>query len=218
MAGSVDTGAVARCGALAERRGHVAVFQGPCGTLATSRRPRCAQPSRRGTCPFGPGLVDEDEPRKDGSEASDGFASAVDGASRPGGPCSRATRALSATPRRRKSGSSARCRPLTPRSDKSRSHKRLQRDVGFLRPQAFEEGAVRLNLTRSVAAHFCGLREPLRSTRSTHLMADDPLTPNRAAAARRLDALDHNRVDHPVAQILRIRSGHPCWPLTQPAG
>ena len=62
-----------------------------------------------------------------------------------------------------------------------------------------------------VAAHFCGRARPLRSTRSTHLMADDPLTPNRAAAARRLIP------STTTALITRSRNprvspGHPCWP------
>src|SRR6202034_4843742 len=64
--------------------------------------------------------------------------------------------------------------------------KRLQGDVGFLRSQRFEKLRCGSSLRRRYPPILLAAREPLRSKRCTHLMAQDSLTPKRAAAARRL--------------------------------
>src|SRR5450432_3385595 len=61
---------------------------------------------------------------------------------------------------------------------------RLKRNVRLLGPQSLDKLSMRLQFQRLVAAHLRS--RPLRSTRSTHLMAADSLTPNRSAAALRL--------------------------------
>ena len=58
-----DAGRIDAVVAQAARK--VSVRQRPCGALATSRWPRGAQPLQRRHVGLGPGLVDEDEPRRD---------------------------------------------------------------------------------------------------------------------------------------------------------
>ena len=91
---------------------------------------------------------------------------------------------LSVTPRRRKKRLIIEVSALTPRSASNRSAKRLKRDVGFPRLSALREILDAARVSDGGIRPFCSpLREPLRSKRCTHLIADDSLTPNRAAAA-----------------------------------
>jgi hypothetical protein len=90
--------------------------------------------------------------------------------------------------------------------------KRLQGDVGFLRSQRFEKLRCGSSLRRRYPPILLAAREPLRSKRCTHLMAQDSLTPKRARSRPPAHLSPNHRVDHPVAQVLRICTGHPCWP------
>jgi hypothetical protein len=64
--------------------------------------------------------------------------------------------------------------------------KRLKGDVGFLASQRFKKFSMRLNFRTEVSAHFArrARAAPLEARRP--FVAQDSLTPNRAAAARRL--------------------------------
>ena len=88
----------------------------------------------------------------------------------------------------------------------------LKRDVGLLGVTGFEELSMRLKLRPLVAAHLPG------GPQAGPLETLDPFDRNRVAdpkAFRRAPtahAAVHHGVDHPVSQVLRISSGHPCWP------
>src|SRR5277367_2831804 len=82
--------------------------------------------------------------------------------------------------------------------------KRLKRDVGFLASQRFEEFSMRLEFRTEVSAHSA------RRARTAPLEALHPFDCRRFAhpKSRRGRSPAHpspnNRLDHPIAQILRI--------------
>jgi hypothetical protein len=89
---------------------------------------------------------------------------------------------------------------------------RLKGDVGFHGVTGFEELSMRLELQTLVAAHLS------TGPQACSLETLDPFDPNRFAdsKARRSAPAAHaapqNRINHTVSQILRVRSGHSCWP------
>jgi len=89
---------------------------------------------------------------------------------------------------------------------------RLKGDVGFLGVTGFEELSMRLELQTLVAAHLS------TGPQACSLETLDPFDRNRFAdpKARRSAPAAHaapqNRINHTVSQILRVRSGHSCWP------
>lgn len=88
---------------------------------------------------------------------------------------------------------------------------RLKGDVGFLGVTGFEELSMTLELQTLVAAHLS------RGPQTCSLETLDPFDRNRFAdpKARRSAPTAHtalyDRINHTVAQILRVRSGHSCW-------
>src|SRR5579871_4225134 len=89
---------------------------------------------------------------------------------------------------------------------------RLKGDVGLLGVTGFEEVSMRLKLLPLVAAHLSGgpQARPLETLNPLDRNGiADPKAFRRAPAAH---AAAHDSVDHSIPQILRIRSGHPCWP------
>ncbi len=90
--------------------------------------------------------------------------------------------------------------------------KRLQSDVGFLRSQPFEILTMRLEPRTQVSAHLA------RRPRTAPFEALHPLDrrglahPKAVRSRTPAHPPTKHRVNHPVAQILRICTGHPCWP------
>jgi len=95
---------------------------------------------------------------------------------------------------------------------------RLQRDVGLFRPRRFQKFTVRVQFPRLVAAH------PRRHARSRPLQPFHPFDGGGIAHAKSIPGrpaahpILANRVEHPVAQILRIWFRHPLPASAQPAG
>src|SRR5277367_33295 len=134
----------------------------------------------------GPGLVDEDQPR-----GVDALLAAL-----PTRSVTRYVRTiplarderlfLSVTPRRRKKRLIIEVSALTPRSASNQSQSASSVMSDFSRLCASRNSRCGSSFGRRYPPILLAAREPLRSKRCTHLIADDSLTPNRAAAARRL--------------------------------
>ena len=90
--------------------------------------------------------------------------------------------------------------------------RRLKGDVGFLRSQRFEKLTMRLKPRTEVSAHLA--RRPRTAPfEALHPLDGRGLAHPKARRSRPPAHLSPNhRVDHPVAQVLRICTGHPCWP------
>ena len=127
---------------------NVAVFQWPCGTLATSRRPRCAQPYEAGHVGLGPGLVDEDEPRRIDAPLMASPAQSMALHVRAVLLARDEGLFLSVTPRRRKKRLISEVSALTPRSDKSRSHSACSVMSDFSAHKPSRKARCGSNLTR----------------------------------------------------------------------
>ena len=89
--------------------------------------------------------------------------------------------------------------------------KRGKRDVRFLGPRCLQKITVRHQLGRPVAA------VPDRLSRAIPFHPLEPFDrygfTDLVVASRRAAAqASLHRVNHPVAQVLRIRLGHSCWP------
>ena len=118
---------------------------------------------------------------------------------------------LSVTPMRRNKRLIIAVSARTPRSASNRSQSACRVMSDFSALQRFEKLTMRLKpRTGGYPPIWLAAREPLRSKRCTHLMAEDSLTPKRAAAARRLIS------PRATASITRSRKsceyalGHPC--------
>jgi hypothetical protein len=93
---------------------------------------------------------------------------------------------------------------------------RLKRDVRFLGSRGLQKVPVRHQLGGAMAAMSDRLSRaipfnPLKPF-DRHGLADRVMT--RGCAAAHLAPL--HRINHPVAQVLRIRLRHPCWPPPSP--
>ena len=192
-----------------ERRGLPVAVRDLGDEPSAARRPAV----EAGHVGLGPGLVDEDEPRRIDAPLMASPAQSMALHVRAVLLARDERLFLSVTPMTAQEAAHQRGVGLDAALGQQPVAQRLQRDVGFLRPQALRGSRDAAPASDVCSRPSCAaVREPLRSKRSTHLIAEDSLTPNRAAAARRLIPPDHDRVDHPVAQILRISSSHPCWP------
>jgi hypothetical protein len=111
---------------------------------------------------------------------------------------------LSVTPIRRKNRLIIDVSALTPRAASNRSQ-RVQGDVGFPGSQRFEKLTMRLEFRAQVSAH------PARRARTAPLEPLDPLDgrslahPKPSRRPSPAHPFPNHRIDHPVAQILRIR-------------
>src|ERR1700722_7478545 len=90
--------------------------------------------------------------------------------------------------------------------------KRLQGDVGCLRSQRFEKLTMRLKPRTEVSAHLA--RRPRTAPfEALHPLDGRGLAHPKARNGRPPAHLSpRHRVDPPVAQVLLICTGHPCWP------
>src|SRR5271156_7211851 len=159
----------------------------------------------------GPGLVDEHEPRRIDAllMASPAPAMALYvGAIL----LARDERLfLSVTPVRRKKRLIIAVSARTPRSASNRSQSACRVMSDFSALSASRNSRCGSSLGRRYPPILLAAREPLRSKRCTHLIAEDSLTPKRAAAARRLIPL------RTTASITRSRKS--CeYALAIPAG
>src|ERR1700683_2497153 len=93
---------------------------------------------------------------------------------------------LSVTPMRRKKRLIIAVSARTPRSASNRSQSALSVMSDFSALSASRNSRCGSSLARRYPPILLAAREPLRSKRCTHLMAEDSLTPKRPAAARRL--------------------------------
>src|SRR5580700_9361811 len=135
---------------------------------------------------FGPGLVDEHQPRSVDALLAASPTRSVTRYLRTI-PLARDERLfLSVTPRRRKKRLIIEVSALTPRSTSNRSQSDLSVMSDFSPLSASRNSRCGSSFGRRYPPILLAAREPLRSKRCTHLIADDSLTPNRAAAARRL--------------------------------
>jgi hypothetical protein len=134
---------------------------------------------------LGPGLVDEDEPRNIDTLwrlRQRALWRVMSARSR-----SRDERLfLCVTPRRRKKRLISEVSTRTPRSASNRSQSDLRVMSDFSPLSASRNSRCGSSLGRRYPPILLATREPVRSKRRTHLIAEDSLTPNRAAAARRL--------------------------------
>ena len=136
---------------------------------------------------LGPGLVDEDETRRIGAllMASPAPAVALDVRTIL---LARDQRLfLGVTPMRRKKRLIIAVSALTPRSASNRSQSACRVMSDFSALNASRNSRCGSSRARRYPPILFAAREPLRSRHCTHLMAEDSLTPKRAAAARRLD-------------------------------
>src|SRR3984957_17218624 len=145
--------------------------------------------------------------------ASDGFASACDGALCPHDPARARQASFFERDADAAEEAAHHCRVgPDPTLRQQPVAKRLKRDVGFLRSQRFEKLTMRLKPRTEVSAHLA------RRPRTASFEALHPLDGRGLAhpEARRSRPPAHPspnyRVDHPVAQVLRICTGHPRWP------
>jgi hypothetical protein len=119
---------------------------------------------------------------------------------------------LSVMPMRRKKWLVIAVSARTPRSSSNRSQSACRVMSDFSALSASRNSRCGSSLGRRYPPILLAAREPLLSKHSTHLMAEDSLTPKRAAAARRLISARATASITQVAQVLRICTGHPCWP------
>ena len=164
---------------------NVAVFQWPCGILATSLRPRRRPAVEPGHVGLGPGLVDEDQSRRidallmaSPAPAMALYVRAILLARDERLFFERDADAAEEAAHHRRVGShpTLRQQPVA---------KRLQSDVGFLCSQRLEILTMRLK-PRQVFSHLLAARRTAPLEALHPLDRQESLTPNRAAAALRL--------------------------------
>src|SRR6202171_2219342 len=97
------------------------------------------------------------------------------------------------------------------------SHQPTQGEVAVLDPLQQPEAVLARNRLRPVAAHLAWRNAP-GLTHALHPVdrrADAHPKLLRRPGTRH--SARHNRCNHPLTKINRIRSAHPCWPPSQPA-